>query len=244
MCKTCYGILGLSGKMNIGAQLNYELCERYELKEEPYNEDHKHCICGHFIKNLFYIRHKINGTIYIIGSDCIEMLFPENDELIKLVTYNLCRECDKNVKNLKSHYKSAKHKKNAKYACCVICHEQTVRKKSNNKKCNKCIIHKRENTCKQCKKWNINDTFDDICNVCVNLNKERYVMKMSKTHRQCEYCSEYKIKLTTDEKWQYCYDCNVKNISCPQDCGDYINFRQMEKYKRCYKCFKSNTRYK
>lgn len=176
MCKTCYEILNLNGKMCEGVQLNYVQCNKYDLKGEVYNKDYHHCICGKSIVNKFLIKDKISEIVYIIGSSCIQMLFPENKELIEAVTYNLCRKCNTTVKNMKAHCKSNKHKKNVKYTYCATCPDGTVRRKSNNKKCNKCIRLKRNAKyihCVICSEQTVRiKSNNKKCNICIRFRKK------------------------------------------------------------------------
>jgi hypothetical protein len=61
------------------------------------------------------------------------------------------------------------------------------------------------------------------------------LFKYGKTHRKCSYCKEYKIKLTSNKMYKYCYHCNIKNDKCSR-CNDPITHRQWDLYTCCYNC--------
>jgi len=65
--------------------------------------------------------------------------------------------------------------------------------------------------------------------------KHKDLFKYGKTHRKCAECKEYKIKLSTNIKYKFCYNCNIKDENCNK-CGEPITHRQFKKYGSCYEC--------
>jgi len=166
---------------------------------------------------------KYNSTC-ICGQRIAEICYLYKDGDIKLIIGNVCVK--KHIITNKNHPLHKKYKKVRKKL-----KEQKKINKKKKEEYEKLISEFRK--CMDCNKFNIpinEPSFKKTCKDCyISKNKSKRLNDREKTHKPCEICKKYKVKIEY-ERMKYCWDC-TKQCS-----GTNCNKRILAKYSLCYNC--------
>jgi len=176
------------------------------INENESNYINSTCICGHVIHQTCYLS-KNNKKKLIVGIDCVEKNIIKNDK--KHILYKKLKKIKKKIKKQNKIIKETKE-----------AYEKLI---SENRKC------------MDCNKFNIpinEPSFKKSCKDCyISKNKSKRLNDREKTHKPCEICKEYKVKIEY-ERMKYCWDC-TKQCS-----GTNCKKRILAKYSLCFNCKK------
>jgi len=168
------------------------------------------CICGHIITQICFLK-KYKEIKLIIGTDCVEKNIIHHSNIID--------------KNHPFYKKFKKIKKKIRAEKKII--------KQTKEEYEKLISEFRK--CMDCNKFNIpinEPSFKKTCKDCyIFKNESKRLNDRKKTHKPCEICKEYKVKIEY-ERMKYCWDC-TKQCS-----GTNCKKRILAKYSLCYNCKK------
>ena len=162
------------------------------------------CICGHIINKICYLR-KDGEKKLIVGLDCVEKNIIKNDK--KHILYKKLKKIKKKIKKQNKIIKETKEeyeKLISEFRKCMDCNKFNIpiNEPSYKKSCSDCYISK---------------------------NKSKRLNDRKKTHKPCEICKKYKVKIEY-ERMKYCWDC-TKQCS-----GTNCKKRILAKYSLCYNC--------
>ena len=183
MCQDCRNLLTKHSNKQFNqkewSKINYDITTKY------INDNHDHCLCGHYIQDKYPIT---DNVIYaILGSNCIKNIFPENKKLQKAVFYVDCDICDCTLKKTSyiAHLKTKKHKEKV----ADIKRQKRVK-------------------CKRCKKSGDVPTGWKLCKSCNNIVLKE-IEPLRKKYNRCGECKKYKIP--KKKSYKICFDCHMKH---------------------------------
>ena len=148
-------------------------------------EDEHHCCCGNISKEFYYMENQHNGSILMIGNECLIHFSPEERNVIKDLYYK-CRHC--NTKCLKSDVQSLGRKK-----MCPRCYNDALPEREQSHR-----------PCENCGKLSIAVSAPEHHNLC----RQCYLEGMQQMgYRECNNCHQMKISLLEPNWKTMCSAC-------------------------------------